>query len=82
MYSEEETQAIGRAAREGGIWLACHAQAAEAIKRAVRAGFRMIFHCTYADEEALDLLYARVARSAGFRHRPQGSRTHGRGVRT
>jgi len=56
MYSEEEAQAIGRAAAEAGIWLACHAQAAEAIKRAVRAGFRAIFHCTYADEEALDLM--------------------------
>ena len=59
MYSEEEAQAIGRAAREVGIWLACHAQAAEAVKRAVRAGFRAIFHCTYADEEALDLMEAR-----------------------
>jgi imidazolonepropionase-like amidohydrolase len=58
MYSEEEAQAIGRAAREAGIWLACHAQAAEAVKRAVRAGFRAIFHCTYADEEALDLMEA------------------------
>jgi imidazolonepropionase-like amidohydrolase len=58
MYSEEEVQAIGRAAREAGIWLACHAQAAEAVKRAVRGGFRAIFHCTYADEEALDLLEA------------------------
>lgn len=58
MYSEEETQAIGQAAREAGIWLSCHAQAAEAVKRAVRAGFRNIFHCTYADEEALDLLEA------------------------
>lgn len=56
MYSEEEMQAVGQAARESGIWLSCHAQAAEAIKRAVRAGFRNIFHCTYADEEALDLL--------------------------
>jgi imidazolonepropionase-like amidohydrolase len=58
MYSEEEMQAVGRAAREAGIWLSCHAQAAEAVKRAVRAGFRNIFHCTYADEEALDLLEA------------------------
>ena len=58
MYSEDETQAIGNAARDAGIWLACHAQAAEAIKRAVRAGFRAIFHCTYADEEALDLMEA------------------------
>jgi imidazolonepropionase-like amidohydrolase len=56
MYSDEEVQAIGRAAREHGVWLACHAQAAEAVKRAVRAGFRAIFHCTLADEEALDLL--------------------------
>jgi imidazolonepropionase-like amidohydrolase len=56
MYSEEETQAIGLAAKEANIWLASHAQAAEAIKRSVRAGFRAIFHCTHADEEALDLL--------------------------
>jgi imidazolonepropionase-like amidohydrolase len=56
MYSEEEAQAIGEAAREQDIWLAAHAQAAESIKRAVRAGFRAIFHCTHADEEALDLL--------------------------
>jgi imidazolonepropionase-like amidohydrolase len=58
LYTEAETQAIGTAARECGVWLACHAQSAEAIKRAVRAGFRAIFHCTYADEEALDLLEA------------------------
>jgi imidazolonepropionase-like amidohydrolase len=58
MYSEEEAQAIGEAAREAGVWLACHAQAAEAVKRAVRAGFRAIFHCTHADKEALDLLEA------------------------
>jgi imidazolonepropionase-like amidohydrolase len=58
MYSEEEAQAIGKAAAEAGVWLACHAQAAEAVKRAVRGGFRAIFHCTHADEEALDLLEA------------------------
>ncbi len=62
MYSEEEAQAVGQAARDAGIWLSCHAQAAEAVKRAVRAGFRSIFHCTYADEEALDLLEANKAK--------------------
>ncbi len=62
MFSEEEAQAIGKAAAEAGIWLACHAQAAEAVKRAVRAGFRAIFHCTHADEEALDLLEAHKER--------------------
>jgi imidazolonepropionase-like amidohydrolase len=59
MYSEDEAQAIGAAARDAGVWLACHAQAAEAVKRAVRAGFRCIYHCTYADEEALDMLEAK-----------------------
>lgn len=59
LLTEGESQAIGEAAREAGIWLACHAQAAEAVKRACRAGFRAIFHCTYADEEALDMLEAR-----------------------
>jgi len=59
MYTEEEAQAIGEAAREAGIWLACHAQASEAVKRALRAGFRAIYHCTYADEEALDLFEAK-----------------------
>jgi imidazolonepropionase-like amidohydrolase len=62
MYSEEEAQVIGKTAREEGIWLAAHAQAAESIKRAVRAGFRAIFHCTQCDEEALDLLEANKAR--------------------
>jgi imidazolonepropionase-like amidohydrolase len=73
MYSEEETQAIGKAARDAGVWLACHAQAAEAVKRAVRGGFRAIFHCTHADEEALDLLEAHknevfVAPAPGLLH--------------
>jgi imidazolonepropionase-like amidohydrolase len=56
MYTEEQAQAIGQAARDAGIQLSCHAQAAEAVKRAVRAGFRCIYHCTYADNEALDML--------------------------
>lgn len=59
MYSEEEAQAIGAAARDAGIWLACHAQGSEAVKRALRAGFRAIYHCTYADTEALDMFEAR-----------------------
>lgn len=59
LYTEKEAQAIGQAARENDIWLACHAQAAEAVKRALRAGFRAIFHCTYADEEALDMFEER-----------------------
>ena len=55
-YSWEEARAAGEQARESGVWLNCHAQSAESVKLAVRAGFRSIYHCTYADEEALDLL--------------------------
>jgi imidazolonepropionase-like amidohydrolase len=55
-YTAEEATAAGEQARESGVWLNCHAQAAESVKIAVRAGFRSIYHCTYADEEALDLL--------------------------
>jgi imidazolonepropionase-like amidohydrolase len=55
-YTQEEADAAGEQARESGVWLNCHAQSAESVKIAVRAGFRSIYHCTYADEEALDLL--------------------------
>jgi imidazolonepropionase-like amidohydrolase len=55
-YSPEEAQAAGAQARESGVWLNCHAQAPESIKLAVRNGFRSIYHCTYADAEAIDLL--------------------------
>ncbi|WP_026354922.1 amidohydrolase family protein [Massilia niastensis] len=59
LYTQEEASAAGEQARESGVWLACHAQAAEAIKMALRANFRVLYHCTYADEEALDMLEAR-----------------------
>lgn len=58
LYTEEEARAAGEQARESGIWLCAHAQAAEAVKMAVRNGFRVIYHCSYADEEALDMLEA------------------------
>ena len=48
-YTQEEASAAGEQARESGVWLNCHAQSAESVKLAVRAGFRSIYHCTYAD---------------------------------
>jgi imidazolonepropionase-like amidohydrolase len=57
-YTEEEVAAIGDEARSCG-GLACHAQAADAVKLAVKHGFRVIYHCSYADEEALDMLEAK-----------------------
>ena len=55
-YNLSEARAAGEQARESGVWLNCHAQAPESIKLAVRNGFRSIYHCTYADAEAIDLL--------------------------
>jgi imidazolonepropionase-like amidohydrolase len=55
-YEEAEIAAAGKAAQEAGIWLACHAQAAEAVKLGLRHGFRVLYHCSYADEEALDMI--------------------------
>jgi imidazolonepropionase-like amidohydrolase len=57
-YSQEEAAAAGEQARESGVWLNCHAQNPEPIKLAVRNGFRSIYHCSYADAEAVDLLEA------------------------
>jgi imidazolonepropionase-like amidohydrolase len=58
-YTEEEVAAIGDEARNCGVWLACHTQAAEAVKLAVKHGFRILYHCSYADEEALDMMAAK-----------------------
>ncbi|RZA32151.1 MAG: amidohydrolase [Lysobacteraceae bacterium] len=59
LYTQEEADAAGEQARASGVWLACHAQAAEAVKMALRANFRVLYHCTYADDEALDMLEAK-----------------------
>jgi imidazolonepropionase-like amidohydrolase len=61
LYSEEEIRAAGIQARESNVWLTGHAHAAEAIKMGVRHGFRVLYHCTYADEEAIDMLAERKA---------------------
>jgi len=56
LYTDEELMAAGEQARESGVWLTGHAHAAHAVKIGVKAGFRVLYHCTYADDEALDLL--------------------------
>jgi imidazolonepropionase-like amidohydrolase len=59
LYSAEEVQAAGEQARESNVWLTGHAHAADAVKLGVRNGFRILYHCSYADAEAIDLLTAR-----------------------
>jgi imidazolonepropionase-like amidohydrolase len=72
-YDEDEIAAAGDEAKKQGIWLACHAQAAEAVKLGLRHGFRVLYHCSYADAEALDMLEAKrseifVAPAVGLAH--------------
>jgi imidazolonepropionase-like amidohydrolase len=55
-FTEEEVAAAAEVARRRGVWLTAHAHAAESIKMAVRNGIRAVYHCTFADEEALDML--------------------------
>ncbi|WP_438846431.1 amidohydrolase family protein [Asticcacaulis taihuensis] len=58
MCTEEEAMAAGEAAREVGLPLSAHTQGNEAVKLGLRAGVRVMYHCTYADEEAIDMLVA------------------------
>lgn len=72
-YTEEEVAAAANEAQARSIWLSCHAQSAESIKIALRYGFRILYHCSHADEEALDLLEAQkdkvfVAPAVGLRY--------------
>ena len=55
----QEELSVGVAiAHDWGKRVACHSRAAESVKRAVRAGVDCIYHCDFADEEALDMLEA------------------------
>jgi imidazolonepropionase-like amidohydrolase len=57
-FTDEEVAAASATAHTNGVWLTAHAHAAESVKMAVRHGIRAVYHCTFADEEALDLLQA------------------------
>ncbi|MEU1511174.1 amidohydrolase family protein [Streptomyces sp. NPDC005811] len=57
-FTDEEVAAAAATAQKHGVWLTAHAHAAESVKMAVRHGIRAVYHCTFADEEALDLLEA------------------------
>lgn len=57
-FTDEEVAAASAAAGRHGVWLTAHAHSADAISMAVRHGVRAVYHCTFPDEEALDLLTA------------------------
>lgn len=56
LYHEDEVLAACDMAHSLGLRVAAHTQAAEAVKIALRAGVDVLYHCTHADQEALDML--------------------------
>jgi len=58
LYTEDEVRAACEIAREVGLHVVAHTQGAESVKMALRHGVRVLNHCTYADEEALDMMEA------------------------
>ena len=58
-FSQEEVDAIVRAADDLGTWVMSHAHGPEGIKRAVRAGVRSIEHGTYLDADGAAMMVER-----------------------
>ena len=60
-YTDEEMAAAGDAAKDAGVWIATHAYYPEAIRLALKAGARIIYHASYADAAAADAMVAAKA---------------------
>ncbi len=60
--SDEEVAIAARETKVRGKRLACHARSTESVKQAMRHGFEVIYHASFADEEALDMLEAQKDR--------------------
>jgi imidazolonepropionase-like amidohydrolase len=60
-FRDDELTALVTEAAAAGRWVMAHAQAADGIKAALRAGVRSIEHGIYLDDEAIELLLAREA---------------------
>jgi imidazolonepropionase-like amidohydrolase len=56
--SDEEVAMAVKEAKRRGLRLCAHARSAESVKMCVRHGIEIIYHASYADEEALDMLEA------------------------
>lgn len=55
-FSDDELAALVEEAERAGRWVMAHAQGAEGVKAAVRAGVRSIEHGVFLDEEAVTLM--------------------------
>ena len=58
-FSPEELDVLVAEATAAGMYVMAHAQGADGIKNAVRAGIRSIEHGIFLDAEAIDLMLAR-----------------------
>tara|TARA_B000000557_G_scaffold96929_1_gene78378 strand:+ start:1344 stop:2621 length:1278 start_codon:yes stop_codon:yes gene_type:complete len=58
-FTEEEVDAVVKAAKDYGMWVAVHAHGSEGMKRAVIAGVDSVEHGTFMTEEVMDLMIER-----------------------
>jgi imidazolonepropionase-like amidohydrolase len=56
VMADNEVRIAVETAHAHGKRVAAHCRAADSVKRAVKCGVDMIYHCDHADEEALDML--------------------------
>ena len=56
--TEEEIAAAVREAHRRGKRVSAHARSSESVKQCIRHGIEIIYHASFADEEALDMLEA------------------------
>lgn len=58
MAEDEIAEAVTEAHRKPGVRVCAHARSAESVKLCVKYGIEIIYHASFADEEALDMLEA------------------------
>src|SRR3546814_19118589 len=64
LMSDEEAAAAMTEARRRGIRACAHARSAASVEMCIRPGFDIIYHASFPDEEAMDLLESK--RTQGF----------------
>lgn len=57
-FAEDEIAMLAQEAKRYGKRVAAHARSSESVKQCVRHGIEMVYHASFADEEALDMLEA------------------------
>ncbi len=60
--SDEEVAVAAKETKVRGKRLSCHARSSESVKQAMRHGFDIIYHASFSDEEALDMVEAQKQR--------------------